>query len=470
MFKIKENQSLHYDLLVHTRSLLQRRWIWIVIAAFWGLVIVKTIVDGEILYTAIVVTFPLLLYLFVHKPFIFPFGLYVFSLPFENLLSLVEASKGPTLSKLLAVLSIFALALKGYFQNKLKGPDGVTLWWVLFMLYAFSSIAWGISPAGTMRLSTALGLIVLYLIVSSYQIQKREYEQLKWILIIAGVIAALLTIHRYQMVLAIKGVSDRTSIIINDRFVALNSLPFDLLFTVSLCMAMIINQKKAIMKGLFFLFVVIVFFAIILTGSRGGLSAALSIVILYLLFIRNLSKKIVFALVISLGAVIIFPLIPEFMHERIRDSVDSHASGRTDIWIVGLHSLKKYWLFGAGLDNFPLAYTEFIHSHNSDLGLNRAPHSLYVGFFVELGIIGILLMFTALIKHYKLISASNVEKSDQIMLKATFWAVMINCLTGDMIWSKMFWFLFMMIIMHKHAMRRVSAPPVPASNLYFNKI
>lgn len=439
-------------LILNAKSFFQKNWIWIVIAAFFVLILTKTIVDKELLYAGIIVFSPLLLYLFIHKPFIFPFGLYVFLLPLESLFVLTGADKGPTLAKLLGALSICAILLKGHFERKLKGPDAINIWWVLFIFYGFSSIAWGISQAGTVRLSTGLGLLILYVVLSSYQIQKKEYEQLKWIIFAAGLLTTCLTIYSYQTILAITGTQYRASIRLGEAATHVNAMAFDLLFPLSICIAMMLNQKKVIMKGLFFLFVIMMLFAIILTGSRAGLSAALTVMLVYLLSMRNLNKKIAFVFVIILTAVIIIPLIPEFMIERITASVESHADGRVDIWIVGLYALKKYWLFGAGLENFPLAYTEFANYHHEErfLGFNRGPHNIYVGFFVELGIVGISLMIIALIKHYKAISRAINNRTEQITLKATFWGIMVTSLSGDIVWSKMFWLLFMMIIMHKN--------------------
>lgn len=452
--------------ILSAKVFFQKRWIRLAITVCWGLALVAAIVDGEILYSVIILFIPLLLYLFIHKPFVFPFGLYAFSLPFEGLLSLTGAAKGPNLSKLLAVLSICSILLKGHFEKRIKGPDAISIWWVLFFLYGFASIAWGISQAGTIRLSTGFGLLLLYVVISLYKIETKEYIQLKLLIIIAGVVAALLTIYNYQSVLALKGISDRTSMKIDDRVVAINSLPFDILLSISLCVQMIINHKHVILRGLFFLMIITMMFAIILTGSRGGLSSALCIFIIYLLYIKNLNKKIAFALFIVLAAIVIIPFIPEFMIERINiaiegNTAEGHASARTDIWIVGLYALKKYWLFGAGLENFPMAYDEFIHFHYTEyLELGRAPHNIYLGFFVELGIIGMFLMMIALFKHYKAISGQSGDGTEEIMLKATFWGMMVNGLSADIVWSKMFWFLFMMIIMHKNS---VSYKYIPTS-------
>jgi len=102
----------------------------------------------------------------------------------------------------------------------------------------------------------------------------------------------------------------------------------------------------------------------------------LSVLIVYLLSVENLNKKVAFALVLILLAVIIMPFIPEFMINRIDSAVETHADGRVDIWVAGLYALQKYWLIGAGLDNFPVVYTEF--AEYSPYGMAFiGPHTIY---------------------------------------------------------------------------------------------
>jgi len=80
----------------------------------------------------------------------------------------------------------------------------------------------------------------------------------------------------------------------------------------------------------------------------------------------------------------IIPFILLFVIDRIQEAISSHASGRSDIWFVGWKSLEKYWFFGAGLDNFTKAYTEFI-AYTPDLLVWQSIAQYFVGLLVELG-------------------------------------------------------------------------------------
>ena len=112
--------------------------------------------------------------------------------------------------------------------------------------------------------------------------------------------------------------------------------------------------------------------------------------------------------------------------------------------------MAKYWLHGAGLDSFPAAYTEFM-KYAPYMGQNRAPHNIFVGMSVELGIIGIFFMIMALVKHYtSLVPKGGSYDNDQIILKAAFWGIIIASLSFDSVWFKSFWLLWMMITMQKN--------------------
>lgn len=432
--------------LLTTKSFLKKNWIWFLIVIFFAPITSKTITDGKWIYAGIILLSPFLLYLCIHKPFVFPFGLYVFSLPLESLFVLTGAEKGPTLTRLLGALSIVALLLNGYFQKKFKKPDSLNIWWVLFVFYGLLSVFWAINQnVILLRLSTVVGLLALYIVLSSYKITKEEYDLLKWLIFFAGLLAALGLIYNYKLLLA-AGSAGRASIAFLDHTAKSNSLAFNLLFSVSICISIMLGQKKKIMTLLFFFILILFFFAIIVTGSRGGLLAAL---IISLFYIMGIKKKTRYIVLIIIAVLIIIPLIPDFFMERVEKSVETHADSRFDIWYVGYKALSKYWLFGAGLDNFGNAYTEFIGYAPSFIGYGRAPHNIFLGFFVELGIIGISLLIITLLKHYQAI-AKPKNTSEQIMLKAAFWGMMVSSLSMDIVWNKFFWLLFMMIVMQKH--------------------
>ncbi len=415
-----------------------------------ALLIAMTITGAGWQYAAILACVPLGVYLFVKKPFIFPFGLYIFSIPFENLLVMNGSEHGATLTRLLGMMAILALVVKGLFEKKLKRPDKIGLWWVLFSAYCLLSITWAIAyEQPVVRGQTLIGLVGLYIVVSSYRMQKNEYETVKWLVLAGGALSSIFTIYAYHKGLIDFGQAERVSLISLDNsngIIGANKQAFDMLLPVSVCLGMLMKKGRPLFKGFFILVLFTMFFGIVITGSRGGLAAVL---VMLLFFIFNSGKKR-FGIVAVAVLITALSITPQFYFDRISRSAESHASGRTDIWQVGLKAFEKYWLFGAGLDCFPKAYTEFANYSPVYMGFDRAPHNIFVGMFVELGIIGGCLMAVAMLKHYAAIGRKKWNyRTDQVVLKAAFWALLTGSLSQDVVWYKSFWLLWMMIVMLK---------------------
>jgi O-antigen ligase len=169
----------------------------------------------------------------------------------------------------------------------------------------------------------------------------------------------------------------------------------------------------------------------------------------------RLDVKMKPAFMILVCVAIAIPLIPEHVINHLGTSFDDKGSGRLDLWAVGLISLQKYWLTGAGFNNFPFAYNEFVdywpHFHR----LYRGSHNIFLKILVENGIVGFTLIMFAFIRHYQVITPKFVQDNkDEIMLKATFWAILLQGFFNDIIWHKQFWLLWMMILMYRNTVKR----------------
>jgi O-antigen ligase len=395
------------------------------------------------------------IYISLSRPFVFPFGLYAFLLPFEGVLVVTDASQGPgpTITRFLGLFTILVLVAKGAVEKKLKSPDKIATWWTLFILYAFLSVVWAIQPEFVYpRLPTALGLLLVYLVVSSYQVQKNDYETIKTMALMGGFLTALIMVYQFVSSTAI---ASRMALSMGDVESGLNKQGFDLLIPMAIGIGKMMEDKtKLWRKGVFGLMVVVCIFAVIITGSRGNLSAVLGMVLVCIVSVKGLKNKILISGLFVLATALIIPFIPPFVIDRIQEAISSHASGRSDIWFVGWKSLEKYWFFGAGLDNFTKAYTEFIAYTPVFIGVDRASHNIFVGLLVELGLVGISIMLVAMITHYRAIRTELLQSdNDRLMLYAAFWGIIISGLSQDILWYKSFWLLWILIVMHKYVMR-----------------
>jgi O-antigen ligase len=410
---------------------------------FFAIMTGLSIADGDFLYVEIMFI-PLVIYICIIKPFIFPFGLYVLLLPFDNVLSIIGTA---TLTKFLGILTILILLFKGGFEKKLRRPDNAAFWWILFMIYAVFSLSWAIKSDNPFEgMPTVIGLFTFYLVVASYKIQKSDFDTLKVSILIGGFIAAVYVIYGFAIGQS-HGVDVRSTVKVGESTSDPNTIAFSLLIPTSVCIQMIIENKNKVKKGLLWAVFIIILFSIIVTGSRGGLLGTGAIIIIYIL---SMKKRISYGIIFIILAIILLSFTPDYFMERWRGALDSGGAGRTTIWYVGFKSLEKYWAFGAGLHNFTTAYSEFAFFDISK-GWDREAHNIYIEILVELGIVGFSLMILAMMKHYQIMQSRFVRyNSNSTMLKASFWAVLVSSFFLGTTWHKSFWLLWMLIIMYKN--------------------
>jgi O-antigen ligase len=419
---------------------LNRNRIIIIIGIFYALLLGFAIIDFNWIFLVFALT-PIFIYFCIENPFIFPFGIYALLLPFDSLMSITGEARGATLTKLLGILTILVFLLKGMFEKKLKLPDNAVILWSLLVVYGVLSVFWAIQPdLVLLKMPTAMGLLVLLSVTSSFMIKIKEFNTIKWCILAGGFIAAIYVIYEYFWGYFFRSTM-RASIIYEERITDPNHFAFSLIIPFAISIEFILQQKNKIIKALFNIVLGIILFSIILTGSRGGL---LSIVILCVVYAFNIRNRTTLWFLIIIFGIIVISYGKEIFIERIFESIETGGAGRVDIWNTALNSLKEYWTFGLGLNNFSNIFA-------------KTPHNIYIGFFVEIGIVGLILLILAFIKYYQAIqSKSKNYYIDSIMLKAVFWAVLVGSFFLDTIWLKSFWLLLMMIGMYRNIMVRES--------------
>jgi len=393
---------------------------------------------------------PLLAFLSIKKPFVFPFGAYVFFLPFDSVLSITGSTKGATLTKLLGIMTIIALVFIGTFKNRLKTPSFSVIWLTLLIVLGVISASWAIQPALVLQIiPTAIGLLLLYIVAATVQIQKSEFETLKWFILVGGLIAAIVSIYLFSEGYFYK-TSARATMLAGERQTNPNMFAFSLLLPVAVCIEMMLRKNRKMIRIFFGIILGVLVFSIIITGSRGGM---LGIAILAIVTIYFTRQKVTLTTMAAIIGIILALFIPDFFSERWGRLQDDYAGGRLSILYVAWFALGRYWLYGAGLRNFPNAYSEFSYHAPLYMGTHVDSHNVYIEIFVELGIVGICLMIFAIINHYRLIRTRfDPYRGDQIMLKAVLLGMLVVNLSGTYLWTKSFWLVWMMIVMYRNVL------------------
>ncbi len=181
-----------------------------------------------------------------------------------------------------------------------------------------------------------------------------------------------------------------------------------LVLVIPVAFAMLVSEKKAISRIVFFIACAIMGACLIFTWSRAGWVA----IVLALGFFVVMKDRRWSTLVIV--ALLIMPFVlPENILSRITsigNMKDSSTAYRVSVWIASLRIAADYWLGGIGLGSGAF---ERMYQHYALNGAGFALHShnFYIQLVVEMGILGLIVFFGIIFLAYKQIICIEDKKS-----------------------------------------------------------
>ena len=150
------------------------------------------------------------------------------------------------------------------------------------------------------------------------------------------------------------------------------------------------------------------FYGLMLTNSRGGLTALISALLVLVDLRWALARKLAFIAAIALVSMTAYLVVfaPAEQRDRVAvvlgvgdKPVDRSGTGRTSIWVVGLRAFKDRPLEGFGYGNFREVTPHYLLREPGLVRDSRfilkplVAHNTYLQSLVEVGIIGSLLFF-----------------------------------------------------------------------------
>jgi O-antigen ligase len=122
------------------------------------------------------------------------------------------------------------------------------------------------------------------------------------------------------------------------------------------------------------------------------------------------------------------------------------GAGRVPIWTAGLEALKHFWVQGAGVNNFPEAYSAYAGFAPKFKGFGNASHNIYLGTWVELGIVGLTFFLLAIRSQFRAVRPAH-DEFDPLLVgsEAAAWAILVAGFFIDIVWRKYFWFSWILL-------------------------
>ena len=280
---------------------------------------------------------PVMIYAAIVAPLIFPFLLYVFAIPFDNILDLTSFG---TLTKLLAIASGAAIVFFQIRTRRIVRPPRSLLLWAALYVWAAMSAFWAIDQRSVfVALATSLELLTLYAAISMLPADRNALRWISFATIAGGVIAAV-----YGSILFHNGVDlyygGRLRITTDTGAIDPNHFGAALLLPISLCFTGLLSARKMWPVLVNLAALGALFVGLTLSESRGAILAV--IVMLAYFFIRSAARLRLLAFCVA-GAVIGLAFGSQTaLWGRFGVAISTGGAGRTSIWRVGFS-----WLLSA---------------------------------------------------------------------------------------------------------------------------
>lgn len=331
-----------------------------------------------------------------------------------------------TFLEIMIVVLFGVWLIKTLFQK--KKIDFSSLRWpaLLFLLTAILAVL--ISP----DLKSALGIfkayfleaLLFFLVLINNIKTLRDFKQIIWSLGISALFVSLIGIWQYlDLWPGLEPWISQTPKRVSSVFEYPNAVGLYLGPILGLVLGIILTYRKLSKNISIFLGGVILFslLALIFSVSRGALLGVLATLI-FISFFSQYKKWIWVAFLILMVLILIIPQIRAQISSII-STKDVSTDVRIVMWQGTWQLLKEHPIEGAGLAGFSILYDKYRLIKHTELLLY--PHNIFLNFWVELGLVGLLIFLWVIWEFFKTGVRLTKEKIENKPLVIGLLAAMI---------------------------------------------
>ena len=158
--------------------------------------------------------------------------------------------------------------------------------------------------------------------------------------------------------------------------------------------------------------------------------AALAVVVCLSILIK--SKKIVLGgvaivLTILIAGLVVYKIDPGKWDKMFNFADRNSSSVRLEVYTIDFYLLERNWLLGIGLGQFPAKYqlsTFDALGHAPYEYEMLHPHNLYLAFWLNLGVLGIIALLIIIINSFRHLINSSSDK-DIVLLGGAMFAIIL---------------------------------------------
>ncbi|MGZ6791730.1 MAG: O-antigen ligase family protein [Mycobacteriales bacterium] len=334
----------------------------------------------------------------------------------------------------------------------------------LFLALALASWLWSVDRSATARAVAVLASVVaLFVLVSLHRPSRSDLRWLRAAVVTGGVGTGLWGVEQL-LTGNLSGVDGSAP-----RFATAggggesadpNITAASLLLPLVVALAWLVRARGAGRRVAGALAVSAIGAGLLLTGSRGGLLAAL---VASVIVLGHLCRPARAALVLATVAVVLASmalLLPSGIGRHLQGQT---ATGRSQVWQVGLRTCERQCLTGAGLGGFPESYRRTLLAAPELAGhgsRSYQAHDMWLAIVIETGLLGlavVVVAVTALLRDLRRLPRA---------VRAVPLAAVVAVLTANVLLSnfsfKYFWLVLMVAVLELAAHRVEEEPARPA--------
>jgi hypothetical protein len=363
-------------------------------------------------------------------------GSFALLLPFDSVSALGSGATGTALTRYVGGFAAVVLLVTGLWGRRISVPPRAALWWSLFVLWGVATLGWAANSQFVWeRMPTALSLLLFYIVATGFRIKRNELSVVLVMTVLGGCIAAVFSAYQFYHGTVYEQTT-RSSLMMGNRDTDPNQFGASLLLPFSLAIGAMLQGRTRIVRLAAGLATAVLSLAVLLSMSRGAMVAAVAVVLVYI-WRLGWNRRIVLALT-SVSALLL--VMPHSFFTRL--GLSDRGAGRLDIWMASMHLLPRYGFFGAGWNNFIVAYTGIAGHAPSFRGYTRGSHNIYIGMLIEVGIVGLIFLLLAFWSQLRKAATRAL-----IPYEAACWAMLVMGFTLDIVWRKSFWFAWILLAM-----------------------
>ena len=390
----------------------------------------------------------------LERPVAMLIGTYALLAPADALLII---GGGATLTRFAAFLAIFGLSLAFIADRAPSTLPRFAFAWFALLIWMIASVLWATNQSMAVQKVEQIGLaMVVFELVALVRSTRLDLR----IIIAANVVtscaiaAYAIVVHPVEAQLGAGRVVLKTATGRADP----NDLAAGLILAFALCIAAATSNERAGWRISGALLALLLFVAVLATGSRGGLMAALLVVLWIAIRAR---RRIVAGTFVV--AVIAISIMQGDVWQRFVG--DETGAGRSDIWKVGVAAFRQHWFVGSGIGTFPDAYNSMYLSvpHHFYINWSRPAHDLIVQSFTELGIVGGILVLSAWWLQFRQLRSIGRADPDlwlRVGLEAATLGYFVAALFIDVLDIKQTWMIPILIAVVANVRSRRPAAPL----------